>query len=141
MARHFSGVMLSFNSKISLRDFATKYNYNIPLGVEIKTPNDFDLKISELKNFVSEKGIDNDKVKVWCKLESQSSGTGTISFEGLNTANIEKLKKKPRILILTGSSKVSFTLKQKNFPEYDILMKPVDFTEVHHSLNKVLAIA
>ena len=56
-------------------------------------------------------------------------------------ANIEKLSKKPKILILTGSSKVGFALSQKNFPPYDILMKPIDFTEVHNSLNKVLAIA
>ncbi len=52
---------------------------------------------------------------------------------------IEDLDKKTKILILTGSSKVEQTLKEKKLPPYDILLKPLDFNILHESLNKVLS--
>jgi len=54
-------------------------------------------------------------------------------------SRIEKLEKKPKILILTGSSRVEESLKIRNFPAYDILSKPIDFTELNISLNKIFA--
>lgn len=83
---------IQFNSKINLREFAPKYEYMVPPGVEIKTSGDFESKISELKKLMDKYGIYNDDAKIWCKLDSQSSGTGTISFNGLDEKNIEKLK-------------------------------------------------
>lgn len=50
---------------------------------------------------------------------------------------IENLEKKPKILVLTGSSKVESTLQEKKLPKYDVLLKPVDFSEIHKSLDKM----
>jgi ActR/RegA family two-component response regulator len=50
---------------------------------------------------------------------------------------IETLDKKPKILILTGSSKVEQTLREKNLPSYDILLKPVDFNGVYSAFKKL----
>lgn len=85
-------LQVPFNSKIKLREFSSKYKYNITLGIEVNSANEFASKISELKTIISQNKIDINKVKLWCKLESQSSGTGTTLLQGLTDETIEKLQ-------------------------------------------------
>lgn len=85
-------LQVPFNSKIKLREFSSKYKYRITLGVEVNSANEFASKISELQNIISQNKIDINKVKLWCKLESQSSGTGTTLLQGLTDETIKKLE-------------------------------------------------
>jgi hypothetical protein len=84
---------IPFNSKNKMREFANKYEFKIPLGVEINSAENFDEKIIELKEIIYKNEIDIATVKLWCKLEAQSSGSGTVQLNGLSNTEIERLKK------------------------------------------------
>lgn len=83
---------IPFNSKNKMREFANKYHFKIPLGIEINSAEIFDKKLLELKKLILENDIDINTVKLWCKLEAQSSGSGTVLLNGLNETEIIRLK-------------------------------------------------
>ena len=47
-----------FNSKNKMREFAVKYNFKIPLGIEINSADNFDDKLLELKEIILQNNID-----------------------------------------------------------------------------------
>lgn len=132
-------LQVPFNSKINLRDFSSKYNYTIPLGVEVKTANDFELKIAELKNLVAELKIDINKVRLWCKLESQSSGRGIVLLEGLKEKNIRQLQSS--LIQFASSCKLyNDSIKEKtiyNMKEFTPFVIEIDVESIHK--NKIVA--
>jgi hypothetical protein len=83
---------IPFNSKIKLREFAKKYQFNVAPGIEISEAATFDEKINELKAILISNAIDPSKAKLWCKLEAQSSGSGTVYLNGLTESEISRLK-------------------------------------------------
>lgn len=99
LSNHINGHLLMtpekqipFNSKNKMREFADKYNFKTPLGVEINSAEVFDEKLLQLKTIINENDIDINTVKLWCKLEAQSSGSGTVQLNGLNETEITRLK-------------------------------------------------
>lgn len=83
---------IQFNSKFFLRKNANLGNYSIPLGVYFNGINSLDIMIKDFKKLLFKNMIDSRKAKIWCKFESQSNGDGSYLINGLNDANIRKLK-------------------------------------------------
>jgi hypothetical protein len=83
---------IPFNSKVRMRCFSNKYQFRIPAGVEITSAEHFHIKIDELKNQILQYNMNPDNTKFWCKLESQSSGTGTVQLNGLTKSEITRLE-------------------------------------------------
>ncbi len=77
-----------FNSKYEFRRLSKKYNFSMPIGEYFLGINNLEKAINELNKKINKK----DKIGVWIKLETQSSGTGNIFVKNLNKKSIEQLK-------------------------------------------------
>ncbi len=51
---------------------------------------------------------------------------------------IRELSSNIPIIILTGSDKVKQTLKDKELPDYDVLIKPISYISIHDSFKKII---
>jgi hypothetical protein len=82
---------LPFNSKTYLRENAALEGYLVPVGVEISSMSQLDEKWKILVDLAVEQNLPSD-VTIWVKLDSRSSGKGTITARALNDESLQLVR-------------------------------------------------
>lgn len=108
-----------FGSKVQMRLNADYGHYRVPLGVEVIHINEIDAKIDKLKKLIKDNNLNVDDVKLWYKLESQSSGAGIMFFKGLTDEIVYKIK----------------CLAMENFSPFVIEIDPTSFNNLRIVAN------